>query len=649
MTYTYLQSYPIDIHEKLKDSKLIFTDTETSGLISHVDKPTLLQLNTLSTGILLIDLLCLNPSELELLQEIFDAETTLVGHNLKFDIKMLWTIGIDITRCKLFDTYIAYKLLNNHIPSPKYKEEVTEEDDLKKNEKLEQDQGSSLKIVLKKYLGIEISKEEQKSDWTVRPLSEQQLTYAATDVQLEKLYELIKEDLKAANLLTIYAIEAYALPAVACMEYVGMPTTKQYWENLYPKYQTKVDEASVNLLQALGSKTQTTWNGESLDTINFKSSRQLKTRLHELGVLDPDTDSEGNKQLLTSTDNSVIARLSYTEYPVLGKLSTLRKASKLLDSYVSSYPSKINPITGRIHANFWQLGTITGRFSCTNPNLQTIPSRPKEVSQDLKGGFIAPEGYSFISSDFSQIELRMMTQLTKAKTWVEAFNKDLDLYCLYGAKFNNIPYENTPEWCEWFVKNHKDLRQKAKPFVLGYIYGLGPAKAKDNAKAIYGVEVTLEEAKLFRKLFFQDCPEILSYIESQYQKATKTKELRTLSGRRITGYIKYTQGSNIPDQGTCADILKLGMGRLYSHYHSLGYVPGTLKPSTNINSASFQPPINICLCIHDEIIIICRDDLIPVAVEYLEQVMIETASKYITCIPVKSEPIIGKTLAEVKD
>ena len=216
---------------------------------------------------------------------------------------------------------------------------------------------------------------------------------------------------------------------------------------------------------------------------------------------------------------------------------------------------------GRLYPSFHQLGAGTGRFSCSDPNLQQVPRE-----SNFRKLFVAPEGYKLVDCDLSGIELRIMAWLSKDPTMTEAFNNNVDLHKITASKVMGKPVEEIT----------KAERQMAKAVNFGLIYGAGAETLQKYAKATYGVEMSLEEAKKARKVFFDTYPYITKYHRSINYQQPETYYLpgeqaqkiviRCASGRTRLfdpGNIKFTQAVNHPDQGPGADMIKEALARLY--------------------------------------------------------------------------------------
>ncbi len=245
-------------------------------------------------------------------------------------------------------------------------------------------------------------------------------------------------------------------------------------------------------------------------------------------------------------------------HPIVDKILNFRELSKLKGTYVDALPSLINPATGRVHTSFNQAGASTGRMSSSNPNLQNIPIRT-EIGREVRAAFIAPQGYSLLSVDYSQVELRIMAHITKEPALLEAFRLGQDIHATTAALINNVPLEQVT----------KEQRIFAKRVNFGILYGMGAFRlARDS-------DLTLAQADAFIKTYFERLPRVREYLDKTKTLArTPPKYLTTLFGRRRSFPGLFTgnrtqqaaaerEAINMPIQGTAADIMKMAMIHLY--------------------------------------------------------------------------------------
>jgi len=185
-----------------------------------------------------------------------------------------------------------------------------------------------------------------------------------------------------------------------------------------------------------------------------------------------------------------------SKHPIIDKILEQRGLKKLLSTYIDAFPQLINPRTGKIHTSFNQTVAATGRLSSTNPNLQNIPIRD-ERGKEIRKVFIPDEGCLFVSSDYSQIELRIMAHLSEDKNMIEAFNKGLDIHAATASKIFKVPLEEVTE----------DMRRKAKTANFGIIYGITPFGLAER------LNISRTDAKDLIDEYFATFPEVKSYME----------------------------------------------------------------------------------------------------------------------------------------
>jgi DNA polymerase-1 len=253
-----------------------------------------------------------------------------------------------------------------------------------------------------------------------------------------------------------------------------------------------------------------------------------------------------------------------SKHPIVEKILTFRKLSKLLGTYITALPELINPETGHIHTSFNQAVTATGRLSSSNPNLQNIPIREDE-GKEIRKAFIPDEGCLFFSADYSQIELRVMAHLSEDENMVEAFRSDSDIHAATAAKV--------------FKKNIDEVtrseRSKAKTANFGIIYGISAFGLAER------MDVKRSEAKELIDEYFVTYPKVKAYMDKSIALAREKGYTETIFKRRcylpdilshnatVRGYAERN-AINSPIQGSAADLVKIAMIRIYRRFREEG-------------------------------------------------------------------------------
>jgi len=256
-----------------------------------------------------------------------------------------------------------------------------------------------------------------------------------------------------------------------------------------------------------------------------------------------------------STSEDELQKLR-NKHPVIEKILEQRGLKKLLGTYIDAFPLLVNPRTGKVHTSFNQTVAATGRLSSTNPNLQNIPIRD-ERGKEMRRVFIPDEGCTFLSADYSQIELRIMAHLSEDKNMLEAFNRGLDIHAATAAKINHIPVEEVTS----------DMRRKAKTANFGIIYGISVFGLSER------LNIPRSEAKTLIDGYFDTYPGVKRYMDESIANAREKGYVETVLGRKrfladinsknavVRGYAERN-AINAPIQGSAADIIKVAMIRI---------------------------------------------------------------------------------------
>ncbi|MBQ4366793.1 MAG: DNA polymerase I [Muribaculaceae bacterium] len=253
-----------------------------------------------------------------------------------------------------------------------------------------------------------------------------------------------------------------------------------------------------------------------------------------------------------STTEDILIKLR-DRHPLVDKILELRGIRKLLSTYVNALPQLINPRTGRIHTTYNQTVTATGRLSSTNPNLQNIPVRNDE-GREIRRAFIPADGNVFFSADYSQIELRLVADLSHDKTMLDAFAANHDIHAITAARIYHEPLDKvTP-----------DQRRKAKTANFGILYGISAFGLAER------LNIPRNEAKQLIDGYFATFPQVRDYIDRSVAQAREKGYVTTLDGRRrmlpdinsrnaVVRAFSERNAVNAPIQGTAADIIKRAM------------------------------------------------------------------------------------------
>ncbi len=355
---------------------------------------------------------------------------------------------------------------------------------------------------------------------------------------LVMLREKLDFQLQKNNCKTLFeTIEMPLVTVLGDLEWHGVKIDVQFLKELSCKYSFELNQLSESIYQLAG------------ETLNLNSPKQIAEVLFGKLALPGVKKTKGGAQ---STSVEVLEKLA-TDYPIVQKILEHREIQKLLSTYIDALPSQIFAPSGRIHTSFNQTVAATGRLSSTNPNLQNIPIRT-EMGKRIREAFVASDNKVLISADYSQIELRILAQLSNDPFLISAFNEDRDIHALTAsAVYKVFPEMVTPE-----------MRRAAKTINFGLMYGMGPLNLSRQ------LGISFSEAKMFIDEYFLQFPSIKKYMENTIESARKLGYTETLLGRkRLIPEINSTNRNireaaertaiNTPVQGTAADIIKIAM------------------------------------------------------------------------------------------
>ena len=491
------------VYEHLKDEKFLFLDTEVSG-----DRIRLVQLGG-KEDIFILDLFDLREEGVLFLRELLQNKG-IVGHNLKFDLKYLYSYGIE--PYAVFDTMIASQLLGDA------------------------DRHSLQKLAMK-YLGQVLDKSLQASNWGQPFLGKEQLEYAALDVKVVRdLFHILLEKLnqlpyREETLLKTRTSKTFGLfNPVAIVEMAFVQETAKLELNGIPVDREELEKKLKEQEKTMQRKVMDFLSKYRADPMSPKQIGELLTK--KFGLELPKTE-KGN----ISTDDKVLSE--YADHPVVSELLEIRGMKKTIEKLQEIRDSLKG---NRIYPEFKQIGAVTGRMASQNPNVQNIP-------RNLRSIFKAEEGNLFVIADFSQIELRIASEYVGEERMLQAFMQGKDLHKYTASVFLGKPEEEVT----------KEERQLAKAVNFGLIYGISAKGLVEYAKT-YGVELSLDMAQKIRENFFEYYTAYRAWHERVKRELKEFKESRgyTLLGRPYVAHT-FPDAVNYPIQGSGADLLKLSV------------------------------------------------------------------------------------------
>lgn len=420
------------------------------------------------------------------------------------------------------------------------------------------------------------------------------------------LYEPAVKKMKDAGVGDLFrTMEQPLVPVLAAMERAGIATDRDHWEAA----KAELEQRNRKLLREIYE--------EAGEAFNVNSPKQLGHILFEkLGM-------PAGKKTKTgySTAADVLDALA-ADFPFVKKILEYRTLTKLISTYLEALPQLIRPETGRIHTSFNQTVTATGRLSSSDPNLQNIPVRTEE-GKKIRALFVPGEGYDcFLSSDYSQVELRVMAHMSGDESLISAFRNGEDIHRRTAAEVLGIPMEEVTA----------EQRSHAKAVNFGIIYGISDFGLARQ------LGISRKAAADYIAAYFARYPRIHAFMKELVGKARETGRATTLFGRfRTLPDIASTNfqrrsfaertAMNTPIQGTAADIMKLAM----------------LRVARAMAAGNFKS--RILLQVHDELVLEAVREEIPALSELLRKEM-EGAAEL--AVPLKADIHEGKNWAETK-
>ncbi|MDD5659953.1 MAG: DNA polymerase I, partial [Actinomycetota bacterium] len=496
----------------------------------------------------------------------------------------------EILRTYILENCDNYFFMDSHLPESDFEDKTFLRQDDKKQLANGSENNAQLSFHMEMNAGKNLYEMDQKKNY-VKYLAEDD-NFKNTLKQIlvyPQIEEILLKQIKEQELDNLYeCIEGPLIKVLGEMEFTGIAVDKEYLEFLINQYDKDIKILKDDIYKISGDK------------FNINSPQQLSNILfNKLGLMPARKTKTG-----LSTDAATLVSL-VDESPIIEKILDYREKVKLRNTYIDVLPNLIDPKDNRIHTTYNQLGTTTGRLSSCDPNLQNIPVRT-DLGKQIRKAFVPGKGYDLLlSSDYSQIELRILAHLSEDDGLIEVFNKNGDIHTFTASEIFNVSIEDVTE----------ELRRKAKAINFGIIYGMTEYGLKSR------LSISEDEAKEYIKLYFSRYPKVKKYINFLIREAYEKGYATTLFGRkRYINELGSTNAKlrnlgerlavNTPIQGSAADIMKLATVKLFNEIR---------KNNTDAN---------ILLQVHDELVLeIKEDDL-----DYVKTV-VENAME--TCVKLK--------------
>ena len=453
-----------------------------------------------------------------------DPAIRKAGHNIKYDALVLSNYGLDVTPLS-FDTMIAEWLV----------------DPASRNLGLK-DMADTLLGISMTHIEELIGRGRDQLGMDVVPIASA-APYAAADAEVTlRLVPLVQKRMEERKCVKIFEeIEMPLVPVLISMEREGISLDTAFFEKFSREMGKRLGELESEVYGQVGH------------AFNLNSTQQLSRVLFEDLKLDPPDRGKKTASGHYSTSAAVLDELK-GKHPVVDLLLEYRELSKLKSTYLDSLPLQVNPRSGRVHTSFSQTGSVTGRLASSDPNLQNIPTRT-ELGRQVRLGFVAAPGYTLVSVDYSQIELRIVAHMAGDKAMLDAFREGQDIHATTAAAIYDIPLEEVT----------KDQRRHAKAINFGLIYGMSAFGLTRST------DLTLAEAENFVKDYFEHFPGVKKYLDNIRVTAARQGYVETMLGRRryfpnlanpvnqMMRNREEREAINAPIQGTAADIMKIAM------------------------------------------------------------------------------------------
>ena len=507
-------------------------DTETTGLDPNVSELVGMSFSFKEGEAYYIPV----PADFEKAKEIIEQfrpffeneKIEKIGQNIKYDIIVLKKYDIHV-RGKLFDTMIAHYLIN---PELRHNMDYMAETYLKYRT-----------IHIDELIGA-----RGKNQLNMRSLRPDQIKdYACEDADITlKLKAILEKAIEKQDLgKLLYDIELPLIYVLADMEYTGVRLDK-----------TALAEYSKTLTLDLQGIESDIYKAAEQE-FNINSAKQVGEVLFDkLKIVDKPKKTKTGQYV---TSEETLESMKDT-HPIVGKILEYRGLKKLLSTYIDALPLLLSPLDDKLHTSYNQTVTATGRLSSSNPNLQNIPIRDAQ-GKEIRKAFIAEDGCTFFSADYSQIELRIMAHLSEDPTMIDAFNSGEDIHAATAAKIYKIPISEVTS----------DMRRKAKTANFGIIYGI----------SVFGLAERLTiprgEAKELIDGYFATYPKVKEYMDKSISVARTNNYVETVFGRKrylpdinsrnttVRGYAERN-AINAPIQGSAADIIKVAMNCIFDRF-----------------------------------------------------------------------------------
>lgn len=451
---------------------------------------------------------------------------TLVSHDVKRDYLLLKREGMTL-ECDYYDTSVAHYLLEPEMKhtlqylAMRYLDYVT----------LDTEIGEKKALLTSGSQAVDMACER-----------------AVVALRLhDKLMPLIVEQ-QLSPLMN--EIELPLIKVLAEMEWTGVRVDTSDLARLSMQYTARLGEMEQKVYELAGG------------SFNISSPMQVGEVLFQRLKIDP--NAKRTKKGAFSTTEEILEKFR-ADHPIVDLILKIRALRKLLATYINALPELINRSTGKIHTSYNQTVTATGRISSTNPNLQNIPVRSDD-GREIRRAFIADPGDIFMSADYSQIELRLMADLSADKNMVEAFMSGADIHRATAAKIYHEPLDQVTD----------NQRRNAKTANFGIIYGISAFGLSER------LGIPRSEAKMLIDGYFATYPHIREYMDESINRAREKGYVMTIKGRKrmlpdinsrsavVRGFAERN-AINAPIQGSAADIIKIAMVNIYRHMEEAGF------------------------------------------------------------------------------